>query len=675
MSPCPASHLRPAIRIPFPHPRPSAPPRRCHRTFSSSPPARQSIANALINQDPYKRVWFVQPGSFMIFARDGGRTLHLSQIWPDSLYHEPYLIPFWTFTIFNDQMVEAVHRPTGIVNFSAPAQRLKSEMGLTIAAVSEDHWASGMYFPDWSRQRAHFHSKILENPLSSAAQWIPQDSPNSMIRPTNESYDPFFRTDLYSPLYTPKFALGPPKLEQRDMDKLVESQRFIANDGWEDVFTRVQDSKLFAVPVYRLIYKVHLKDGSIAMCDGELSSETHAFRVDWPKGRAQPAEGASKFRSLKVVGRLARLIWSESDLHPPAWRLEPKGTTDVVSTLYNAMRRRGPMTQDMWEESNIVPLLGPRGIPSAEGLKNYGDDFLKNRGISTPEPLYPVKPRGEPQRSSALFKRSTPTAESPKISSPSPSSATAKPAARTSSSTSSWNSRSLKDKRDTRFSTYAQKQAERIKVSIGAVAKDRAAWRLTPHDQRGYYAELGLKASADFLDSGKAAEVDKLVKDSFNKLSFARHPDHGGTDEEFHNLIVSRDHVESHQKRLFYNKQISSCPELSSSAFGSKSSSSPSPATIKRRKPPSWTPSPPYNTPGSPSDKRGCYAALGLSNQLCREFLDVGVEERVNEFILYKYETLREKVSTSNEKELRTLSEAFDRLKNWSCREQYNKRR
>ncbi|ODN75953.1 hypothetical protein, variant [Cryptococcus amylolentus CBS 6039] len=662
---------RPPVRIPFAHSRPSAP-RCCHRPFSSSPSARQSIADALINQDPYRRIWFIQPTSFMSFSRDGGRTLHLSQIWPDSLYHEPYLIPFWAVTIYNDQMVEAIHRPTGYTNFGAPAQRLRSEIGATIAAVPADHWASGMYFGDHARQRTIIHHKILEDPFSRLAQYIPADNPGSLVRPTNDAFDPFFKTDLYSPLYTPKFALGPPKMEQRDMDKVVESQKFVANAGWEDVFTRVQDSKVFAVPVYRLIYKVHLRDGSIAMCDGEISSESHNFRVNWPQGRPQASDSTPKPRLLRAVGRLGRLIWDEMDLLPPTWHLTTKGSTDVVSTIFDTMHRRGPMTQRMWEDGNIVPLIGPRGTASGEELIRYGDDFIKNRGISVPEPSYSIKVRNEPRRSSSLFSSPAATAEPSKPSSPRPSSSTTKPAAGTSSTTLSWSSSSLKDKRDTRFSAYAQKQAERIKGSIGAVAKGRAAWRLTPHDKRGYYAELGLEISADFLDPSKAAEIDKLVKDKFNGLSFARHPDHGGTDEGFHNLVLSRDHLESHQKRLFYNKQVLSCPELSSSQ--SKTPPSP-PPTTPTRKPPSWSPSPLYNASGSPSDKRGHYAALGLSEQLCREFLDVGAEARVNEFILYTYDTLREAVPPGDAKKLRRLSEAFDSVKNWNCRTQYNKSR
>lgn len=45
-----------------------------------------------------------------------------------------------------------------------------------------------------------------------------------------------------------------------------------------------------------------------------------------------------------------------------------QGSSSIVSTLFNAMRRGGPIRKETWEDDKIIPLIGSVTVPHLQSL-------------------------------------------------------------------------------------------------------------------------------------------------------------------------------------------------------------------------------------------------------------------------------------------------------------------
>ncbi|KIR63721.1 hypothetical protein I312_105329 [Cryptococcus bacillisporus CA1280] len=539
-----------------------------NRTYAVSSENRQdlgggsSLVKTLVEQDPYQRIWFIRPLSLMMFNTESARAAHLNSIWHNYRYHETHIIPFWTLCILSDLRSEAIHRRTGGQDYANVAQRFCTEIGLNIAAVPDNHWCSGLYFREVLRMRQETIKKMLEGPMIRLSDLLPSPTPALYVRDFRNvgASTPFHNNNQYDPVTSPKFAWGPPKLERSDMENIISAHDATFGD-WEDIHVRVRDTKLFAIPTYRLLYKVYLPSGEIAVTDGELNDKGHNIIVDWPKGKAQPSNH-DEYNNGLIFNR----TWLD---HPEKGigncLMGDQGSSSVVSTLFNAMRRGGPIRKETWENDKIIPLIGSATVPHLQSLMEYTGKMLCGQGQAFSEPSFPIEKKATTTSSSSLFSKVDPTIRTKRsaASSPSPaSSLSSRLFGASSFKSAAWTSSgSHSSKRQAVYEKFARAKAEKIGSSIYGPSEQYALRRL--HDRNGYYAELGVENLAvELLDKSKEKEVNSILKEKYYTLCKIRHSDIGGAEEDQVRLNRAYEQVETYEQRRNYQLKPENCPSL-----------------------------------------------------------------------------------------------------------------
>ncbi|KAL0243947.1 hypothetical protein I308_105210 [Cryptococcus tetragattii IND107] len=497
-----------------------------------------------------------------MFNTESARAAHLNSIWHNYRYHETHIIPFWTLCILSDLRSEAIHRRTGGQDYANVAQRFCTEIGLNIAAVPDNHWCSGLYFREVLRMRQETIKKILESPMIGLSDLLPSSTPALYVRDFRNvgASAPFHNNNQYDPVTSPKFAWGPPKLERSDMENIISAHDATFGD-WEDIHVRVRDTKLFAIPTYRLLYKVYLPSGEIAVTDGELNDKGHNIIVDWPKGKAQPSNH-DEYNNGLIFNR----TWLD---HPEKGigncLMGDQGSSSIVSTLFNAMRRGGPIRKETWEDDKIIPLIGSATVPHLQSLMKYTRKMLCGQGQAFSEPSFPIEKKATTTSSSSLFSKVDPTIRTKRsaASSPSPaSSLSSRLFGASSFKSAAWTSSgSHSSKRQAVYEKFARAKAEKIGSSIYGPSEQYALRRL--HDRNGYYAELGVENLAvELLDKSKEKEVNSILKEKYYTLCKIRHSDIGGAEEDQVRLNRAYEQVETYEQRRNYQLKPENCPSL-----------------------------------------------------------------------------------------------------------------
>ncbi|WVN87333.1 uncharacterized protein L203_102511 [Cryptococcus depauperatus CBS 7841] len=516
-----------------------------------------SLENALVKQDPYERIWFLQPVSTLNFQNSWMRQAHLRSLWPQMIGEEPYLVPFWLLLIICDQHSEARHRESGSPDYNNTAERFYSDISLTMAAVPDDHWCSGVYFPMNIRGAATLQQRIIDEPQSPLAKFMPFPSPSIYTSPSFG--EPLIDWNTYNPDLSPKFAWGPPKLEKRDMDRIVESQASgaLQQEGWDVIFTRAKDTKLFAIPIYRLVHKIYLENGNIGISDGELNSAAHNFEINWPRSQCQRVDYTKSPNGL-VFSRVYPSHHYSGVIHH---EIDDKGSSAILATLFSAMRRAGPITERFWENDKILPLVGKAGIDSVLPLVNYSDEVLHGRGSSLVEPSFRIRKLEQSQTElSSIFGSAKSKSKRPALASSAlasaPSSDTASPLSSKATKTKptlSWSS--LSHKRDSTISAFARERMSRIVGSYEPIVHSKQ----NLNDPMGHYARLGLTKedlTLDFLSPRKERAINSIIKQKYKELRIAHHPDKsGGSHEIFVAVGEAYHHVNSLKARMAYNEK------------------------------------------------------------------------------------------------------------------------
>ncbi|OWZ30067.1 hypothetical protein C356_06048 [Cryptococcus neoformans c45] len=538
------------------------------RTYAVRPANKQvsgggsSLIETLVEQDPYQRIWFIKPLSLMMFNTESARAAHLNSIWHNYRYHETYIIPFWTLCILSDLRSEAIHRHTGGQDYANVAQRFCTEIGLNIAAVPDSHWCSGLYFREVLRMRQESIEKILNGSMINLSDFLPSPTPAPYIGDFRNvgAPAPLHDNNQYDPVTSPKFAWGPPRLGRSDMENIISAHDATFGE-WEDIHVRVRDTKLFAIPTYRLLYKMYLSSGEIAVTDGELNDNGHNLMVDWPKGKAQTSNHV-KYNNGLIFSR----TWLD---HPERGigycLMGDQGSSSVVSTLFNAMRRGGPIRRETWEDDKIIPLIGSAAVPHLQSLMEYTGKVLCGQGQAFSEPSFPIEKKATTTSSSSLFSKVDPTIRAKRsvASNVSPaSSLSSRLFGPSSLKSSAWTSSgSHSTKRQAVYEKFARAKAEKIGSSIYGPSEQYALRKL--HDHNGYYAELGVENLAvELLDKSKEREVNSILKEKYYTLCKIKHSDIGGAEEDQVRLNRAYEQVETYEQRRNYQLKPENCPSL-----------------------------------------------------------------------------------------------------------------
>lgn len=521
------------------------------RTYAVRPANKQvygggsSLIETLVEQDPYQRIWFIKPLSLMMFNTESARAAHLNSIWHNYRYHETHIIPFWTLCILSDLRSEAIHRHTGGQDYANVAQRFCTEIGLNIAAVPDSHWCSGLYFREVLRMRQESIEKILNGSMINLSDFLPSPTPAPYIGDFRNvgAPAPLHDNNQYDPVTSPKFAWGPPRLGRSDMENIISAHDATFGE-WEDIHVRVRDTKLFAIPTYRLLYKMYLSSGEIAVTDGELNDNGHNLMVDWPKGKAQTSNHVNYNNGL---------IFSRTWLDHPErgigyCLMGDQGSSSVVSTLFNAMRRGGPIRRETWEDDKIIPLIGSAAVPHLQSLMEYTGKVLCGQGQAFSEPSFPIEKKATTTSSSSLFSKVDPTIRAKRsvASNVSPaSSLSSRLFGPSSLKSSAWTSSgSHSTKRQAVYEKFARAKAEKIGSSIYGPSEQYALRKL--HDRNGYYAELGVENLAvELLDKSREKEVNSILKEKYYTLCKIKHSDIGGAEEDQVRLNRAYEQVET----------------------------------------------------------------------------------------------------------------------------------
>ncbi|OWZ56228.1 hypothetical protein C349_06124 [Cryptococcus neoformans var. grubii Br795] len=538
------------------------------RTYAVRPANKQvsgggsSLIETLVEQDPYQRIWFIKPLSLMMFNTESARAAHLNSIWHNYRYHETHIIPFWTLCILSDLRSEAIHRHTGGQDYANVAQRFCTEIGLNIAAVPDSHWCSGLYFREVLRMRQESIEKILNGSMINLSDFLPSPTPAPYIGDFRNvgAPAPLHDNNQYDPVTSPKFAWGPPRLGRSDMENIISAHDATFGE-WEDIHVRVRDTKLFAIPTYRLLYKMYLSSGEIAVTDGELNDNGHNLMVDWPKGKAQTSNHVNYNNGL---------IFSRTWLDHPErgigyCLMGDQGSSSVVSTLFNAMRRGGPIRRETWEDDKIIPLIGSAAVPHLQSLMEYTGKVLCGQGQAFSEPSFPIEKKATTTSSSSLFSKVDPTIRAKRsvASNVSPaSSLSSRLFGPSSLKSSAWTSSgSHSTKRQAVYEKFARAKAEKIGSSIYGPSEQYALRKL--HDRNGYYAELGVENLAvELLDKSREKEVNSILKEKYYTLCKIKHSDIGGAEEDQVRLNRAYEQVETYEQRRNYQLKPENCPSL-----------------------------------------------------------------------------------------------------------------
>ncbi|KAK8845423.1 hypothetical protein IAR55_006136 [Kwoniella newhampshirensis] len=516
-------------------------------------PSGRTLDDVLVNQDPYKRIWFGQPLVFINEQLDGQRFARIRRDWPQATQAVPHLIPFWIISLLCDQRAEHRHRSTNGPDYNNVAERFQSEIGFRVAAVREDHWCSGKHFPHSLRFAMDTNDWLAE---TNSGIFLPSPTPNIYTEPLPAGRaDPFMNPE-WSEMTAPKFALGPPRFEKGEMERIVALQGAF-NAEWDEVLIMAKDIKIFAVPIYRLTYKITLRDGT-AYTDGEIEQ---SIRVDWPRGQIQPI----KEGPFGTIGnqlpqcRPARDGTNRFSLNSIG---PPSRSAELMRIVMNAMRRRGPMTDAMWEDERILPLIAPSPVISGQGVQNYVNDHVLGRR-TLDEPLYPIKrPQVAPTPSSLFSARSslnyTKRAPANSTSSSSSSGSSSRSTGETSSqgSATSRYGPSWAGKRDSYVSSRARLQHERVRQTLRSpqqASKQKPVYPDILPDPRRYYKILGIDIPrSEMLDVDKREGVDEMISIRYVDLAMKRHPDRGGSTAEMTMLNEANRQIETLERRLAY---------------------------------------------------------------------------------------------------------------------------
>ncbi|OCF36092.1 hypothetical protein I316_01964 [Kwoniella heveanensis BCC8398] len=498
--------------------------------------------------------------------KDGGKIIErfdmVKQWFPGMQDLEAHILPFWTLALVCDQVVTQVFQQSGGTYYEEMPKRIQSEIGLTIAAVPPNHWASGYIIPYTVRHLSMGLEQLLKysKHLPPEQSWMPSDTPR-IYSNRNDRCDPFVNPE-WNPSIAPKFALSPPRLTEREVERIITLQ---ANDifPWDEIWNP-KGIKLFAVPSYSLIYKVSLRSGLGIMDAQSPVIGNNTLRINWLPGGTR---GTDEYLWQKI-GFQTRPRQPDGRFgigEPERCAFQPNTKISTLfSTVHEAMKRRGPMTREMWEDPRIFPDFGPATEGNCQTLDNWIQDHVSGYD-KLPEPRYPLRHN---QRSSGASSSIFASRIKPKTGAARP--ANAEDAA--SHSPSSTQAPPKEERTTGRFGVSAADKRRayirnRAKLAGDAVLRSTfldkgsalSRYPTVLPDPKGHYRRLGIyEPGREFLEVKTREMADKKISEQYIAYSLETHPDRpGGSDAEFIPVKEANVALETLEKRLAYYKRSS----------------------------------------------------------------------------------------------------------------------
>ncbi|OCF59721.1 hypothetical protein L486_02393 [Kwoniella mangroviensis CBS 10435] len=505
-----------------------------------------TLDDALVDQDPYRRIRFEHPLYMLDRTLESGRLAVARSFWRDAHSIEPFLLPFWQVHLLCDQKSSIQwESPTGSVE-SGPDFRYYSDIGMAITAVPKDHWASGIYIP-WSIRLSTEKMSMLYKQSGGSLDFLPSESPSIYSHPLSQILDPFM-LEIWNPHTAPKFAYGPPDLKGKE-------ERIIMLQGSEE--TQFYEAfvpygiRVYAIPVYRLMYRVGLYRG-FGVMDGQMPMmNNNTFRLDWKHGG---------FRTLipylhTRIGHHHRRWTAPDEMSEPeivnAAFNPPSKIQELVKALFDGMWNRGSMTPSMWENERILPEFGHARDGNAQTLDEYNKAALKGLPLP-PEPRFPIKQTQTASKTSLFNPRNS----KPK---------TAESSTTTTTSTSTkeererltrqYSGNNTQRRRTLHYRDQAEIRLNNVKRSMKLTPEEEYMSKIKTFlpDPKGYYNVLGIRdPPKDFLKAEKREYIDALISSHRNDESFKAHPDYGGSVVKQRNLNEAFENLETLEKRRQY---------------------------------------------------------------------------------------------------------------------------
>ncbi|WWC85749.1 uncharacterized protein L201_000615 [Kwoniella dendrophila CBS 6074] len=511
----------------------------------------------LINQDPYKRITFEQP-LHMLNRSQAQRMFAVQATFRDAEWIEPHLIPFWQVHLLCDQKRSFQFELREGYTASGPVQRYFSDIGIAMSAVPRDHWASGMWVPWTIRMSASKLQEIFDSSLQNSI-YLPHSSPKQYHTPMAKQIAPFMEKQ-WDPLSAPKFAFGIPDIKGKENQIIMLQTSMNPNEEEDDVSDEYSVQKMYeamipygirvyAIPVYRLLYKVGLKNGYAVFDAQSPAEDANTFRVNWPQGGVRQVNDTT----FRIMGHYQRRNTDSGELHESevinaSFSKESK-LQELISTLFAGMWTKGPITPAAWENERILPEYGDFKEGTAINLLAYSEACIRGFTPSpssrlSVEPKFPIK-RKEQTKKSSLFTTRNSTTSSTKSNTDSFGEAEYNQSQSQSGQTSSINantatSRKFKGETNT-LKRRTMHYAEQAGIRLGNLKKSIGPERLSPEmefmtklptflpDPKRFYKNLGiLQPSKDYLSLDKQDYIDDLISEKRNKASFINHPDRGG---------------------------------------------------------------------------------------------------------------------------------------------------
>ncbi|WVW81728.1 hypothetical protein I302_103724 [Kwoniella bestiolae CBS 10118] len=506
-----------------------------------------TLDDALVDQDPYRRIRFDHPLWMLDRTLESGRLAVARSFWADAHSVEPFLLPFWQVHLLCDQKSSIQwESPNGTVE-AGPDFRYYSDIGMAIAAVPKDHWASGIYVP-WRIKVSADKLVMLYSETEKtrgSLDLLPSETPSIYSNPQKQILDPFM-PEMWNPYTAPKFAYGPPDLKGRE-EKIIMLQGSDEAEFYEAFVP--YGIRVYAIPVYRLMYKVGLGRGFGVMDASMPMMGMNVFRHDWKHGELRTLIPYLYTR----VGHHHRRWTPPDEISEPeivnAAFKPPSKIEELVKLLFDGMWNRGAITPSMWENERILPEFGPARDGNAQLLDEYNEACLKGWNLP-PEPKFPIKETQTAAPKTTLFNPRNPRSRTAETSG-----STVSTKEEQAKVTRQYSGNNTQKRRTAHYRDQAHIRLNNVRRSIRMTPEEEYISKVETFlpDPKGFYKVLGIEdPPKEFLRADKKEYIDDLISIRRGQESLTHHPDRGGTVRAMASLNEAHDKLDTLEKRRQY---------------------------------------------------------------------------------------------------------------------------
>ncbi|ORY34336.1 hypothetical protein BCR39DRAFT_517789 [Naematelia encephala] len=321
------------------------PHRQSIRAIQTNAQDTSSIAQVLSSQDPLGRITYLR--------QSVGRSLAMykaRQDFPDDqvVGLEPYLIPFWLVSNLSLYSIYAVNPSSP--EYSQPIEAaFYTNLGLSISAVSPDHWASGLIMRD---DTSALYDAIVEDPEIIHLDYPLQEYDLGTTDPLNQ----------WDPERAPLFHFSYPILNDREYEFVGQVLGYrMQKDMDTDRPIDASEPSVYGIPYYRVVYRVQLASGEYGLLDSAEPNgrkSTEIFDFSHFHLTTKPTPGRLNIRDVEKSRQYMPFFVSGSSIGV-YFKADVRFNNKVDELFLRAQRRRGPGIK--WKDPNILPVVSQTG--------------------------------------------------------------------------------------------------------------------------------------------------------------------------------------------------------------------------------------------------------------------------------------------------------------------------